>query len=142
MPNEAFFHWNPELLCLGRQIGQINSGAFVVFSAKLSWPILVQWVPCPCFLLIDHYFYKKPSFYIHILNVYYGSAKNYGFNLHVSVVHGEKQTLVTKLVYFSFFNNSRTRRLQNFEIIQGLTFLFITIIQKISKTILYFREKF
>ena len=44
-PNEAFFHWNPELLGLGRQIGQINSGAFGVISAKLSAPILVQWVP-------------------------------------------------------------------------------------------------
>ena len=36
MPNEAFFHWNPELLGLGRQIGQINSGAFAEFSAKIS----------------------------------------------------------------------------------------------------------
>ena len=25
-PNEAFFHWNPKLLGLGRQIGQINFG--------------------------------------------------------------------------------------------------------------------
>ena len=41
-PNEAFFHQNPELLGLGRQIGQINSGAFGVFSAELSAPILVQ----------------------------------------------------------------------------------------------------
>ncbi len=57
-PNEAFFHWNPELLGLGRQIGQINSGAFGVFSAKLSAPILVQEVPCPCFPLFNHYFYK------------------------------------------------------------------------------------
>ena len=35
-PNEAFIHWNPELLGLGKQIGQINSGAFGVFSAELS----------------------------------------------------------------------------------------------------------
>ena len=41
-PNEAFFHWNPEFLGLGRQIGQINSGAFGVFSDKLSASILVQ----------------------------------------------------------------------------------------------------
>jgi hypothetical protein len=41
-PNEVFFHQNPELLGLGRQIGQINSGAFGVFSAKESGPILVQ----------------------------------------------------------------------------------------------------
>ena len=69
-PNEAFFHWNPELLGLGRQIGQINSGAFGVFSAELSAPILVQWVPCPCFPLFNHYFYKKLILYIHIPNIY------------------------------------------------------------------------
>ena len=78
----SLFYWNPELLGLGRQIGQINSGAFGVFSAELSAPILVQWVPIPCFplsskvvpegwaltvtvqpsgttLLSSHYFYKK-----------------------------------------------------------------------------------
>ena len=48
-PNEPFFHWNPEFLGLGRQIGQINAGVFGVFSAKLSAPILVQQVPCPFF---------------------------------------------------------------------------------------------
>ena len=58
-PNEAFFYWNPELLSLGKQIGQIKSGAFGVLSAKLSAPILVQWVPCPCFPLFNHDFYKK-----------------------------------------------------------------------------------
>ena len=41
-PNEAFFHLNPELLDLGKQVGQINSVAFGVFSAKLSAPSLVQ----------------------------------------------------------------------------------------------------
>ena len=40
-PNEAFFQ-NPELLGLGRQIGQINSGVFGVFSAELATFILVQ----------------------------------------------------------------------------------------------------
>ena len=38
-PNEAFFHQNPKLLGLGRQFGQINFGAFGVFSADLSAPI-------------------------------------------------------------------------------------------------------
>ena len=28
--------------------------AFVVFSAGLSAPILVLWIPCPCFLLFNH----------------------------------------------------------------------------------------
>ena len=41
-PNEAFSHGNTKLLGLGRQIGQINSGAFGVFSADLLAPILVQ----------------------------------------------------------------------------------------------------
>ena len=36
MSNEAFFHWNSELLGLGRQIGQTNSGAFGVFLAELQ----------------------------------------------------------------------------------------------------------
>ena len=33
--NEAFFHWNSELLGFGRQIGQIDVGAFGVFSTEL-----------------------------------------------------------------------------------------------------------
>ena len=76
--NEAFFHWNPENLGLGRQIGQINSGAFGVFSTKLSAPILVQWVPCPCFLLVNQYFHKKLSLYIHIPNIYLGFEFEFG----------------------------------------------------------------
>ena len=71
-PNEAFFNWNPKLLGLGWQFGQINFGAFGVFSADLSAPILVPWVPCPCFSLINHYFYKKLSLYIQIPNIYLG----------------------------------------------------------------------
>jgi hypothetical protein len=45
-PKEAFFHLNQDFLGLGRQMRHINSGAFEVFSAELSAPILVQWVPC------------------------------------------------------------------------------------------------
>ena len=40
-PKEAFFHQNPKLLGLGRQLGQINFGAFGVFLADFSAPILV-----------------------------------------------------------------------------------------------------
>ena len=40
-PNEALFHQNPKILGLGRQFGQINFGAFEVFLADLSAPILV-----------------------------------------------------------------------------------------------------
>ena len=67
-PNEAFFHRSPELLGLGRQIGQINSGASRVFLAKLSALILVQSLPCPFFPLFNHYFYKKLSLYMHSPN--------------------------------------------------------------------------
>ena len=51
-PNEAFFHQNPKLLGLGKQFGQINFGEF---SNNLSAPILILWVRCPCFPLINHY---------------------------------------------------------------------------------------
>ena len=34
-PNKAFFHLNPELLGLGRQIGQMDTGAFGVSLAEL-----------------------------------------------------------------------------------------------------------
>ena len=88
--NEAFFHWNPELLGLGRQFGQINFGVFLVFAAVLSAPILVLWVPCPCFPWINHYFYKKLSLYIQIPNINLGfnfwAAKNQGFSHRVTVV--------------------------------------------------------
>ena len=72
-PNEAFFHWNSKLLGLGRQIG-----VFGVLSAELSAPILVQWVPCQCFPLFNHYFYKKLSLYIHIRNKYLGLGFEFG----------------------------------------------------------------
>ena len=58
-PNEAFFHWNPELLGLGRKIMQKNSGAFGIFLAKLSAPFLLQWVLCPDFLLFNLLFLQK-----------------------------------------------------------------------------------
>ena len=51
-------------------LGLINLGAFEVFLAALSAPILVLWVTCPCFPLINHYFYKKLSFFIQIPNIY------------------------------------------------------------------------
>ena len=38
--------------------GQKHSGTFGVFKTKLSVPIWVQWVPCPCFSLFNHYYHK------------------------------------------------------------------------------------
>ena len=40
-PNEASFHRNSKLLCLGKQFGQIDLGAFGVFSPYFLAPILV-----------------------------------------------------------------------------------------------------
>ena len=67
----SLFHRNPKLL--GNRAdtyGQVHFGAFGVFSADLSAPIFVLRVPCPCFPLINHYFYKKNKPYIQILNIY------------------------------------------------------------------------
>ena len=48
---------------------------FLHQKAKNDWLLCkeirkVLWVPCPCFLLFNHYFYKKPSLYIRIPNIY------------------------------------------------------------------------
>ena len=56
-PSESFFFLKSQTL--DRQIGPKFFGAFGVFSADLSVPILVLWVPCPCFPLNNHYFYRK-----------------------------------------------------------------------------------
>ena len=69
---ETDAHRNPKPLDLGRQFGQVYFGAFGVFWAELSASILVLRVPCPCFLLINHYFYLRLSLYIQILNIYLG----------------------------------------------------------------------
>ena len=75
-----------------RTLGQTNSGAFGVFSAKLSAPILHS-------ESLDHVFHcstiisTKNYFYIRIPNIHLGLgsistwvAKNPGLSLHVSVV--------------------------------------------------------
>ena len=94
-PNEAFFHWNLELLGLDWQIGQINSGPFGVFLDELSASILVQWVPCPRFPLFNHLFNKNKPLYPHPKYLFgigiwswIWAAKNYGISLRVSVVRG------------------------------------------------------
>ena len=69
---KPFFYWNLELLGLGRQIGQMNTRAFGVFSAKLSAPILLQ----SMFSII-----KKLSLYIYIPNIYLGSGFEFEFGL-------------------------------------------------------------
>ncbi len=48
-----------ELLGLGRHFRLIFWGTIGLFSAGLSAPILVLWAPCLCFILFNHYFYKK-----------------------------------------------------------------------------------
>ena len=51
-------------------LGQINFGAFVVFLNDLLASILVLWVPCPCFLLMDHYFKKTLKAFIFKSQIY------------------------------------------------------------------------
>ena len=72
----AFFK-NIELLGLGRHFGWKLFEAFGVFSAGLWVPIWVLWVPCPCFPLFNHYFYKI-SFYIQFPNKYLGVGFEFG----------------------------------------------------------------
>ena len=55
---------------LGRKI--LGHLGYFRLNNELSAPILVQWVPCPCFPLFNNYFYKKLSLYIHIPNIYLG----------------------------------------------------------------------
>ena len=49
-----------------------------LLSAKLAAPISVQWFPCPCVPIFNHYFYKKLGFHIHIQNVYFGLGSKFG----------------------------------------------------------------
>ena len=84
---------NLKLLGLSRHFGLKSFG---VFSARLSASILVLWVPCPCFLLFNHYFYKKTKplyptakylFGIGIwIWIWIWAAKNLRFSLRVSLV--------------------------------------------------------
>ena len=59
-PGESFFQ-KSRILGLGKHVGLKHLGKFRVFLADLSEPIFVLWVPCPCFPVINHYFYKKVS---------------------------------------------------------------------------------
>ena len=90
---KPFFYRSPNLLSLDSQFGQLDFGAFGVFLADLSETVLILWVPCPCFLSINHYFYKKLSFYIYPNSkhlfwtwIWIWAAKNWGFSHRVAVV--------------------------------------------------------
>ena len=85
--NEAFFHWNPEILGLGRQIEQINYRAFGVFSAELSAPILVHTVsPFSMFSIIQPLFLQKTKLLYPHPKYSFGIGIWIWFSLHVSVV--------------------------------------------------------
>ena len=60
-PMKPFFHQNPKHLCLGRQFGQINCGAFGVFLANLSAPILGTVSPLSMSSINQPLFHKKLS---------------------------------------------------------------------------------
>ena len=56
-PNEASFLSKSQTY----EFVQIKFGVFGVLLANLTSLILVLWVSCSCFPLINHYFYKKIS---------------------------------------------------------------------------------
>jgi hypothetical protein len=65
MPNEVVFHWNPDLLGLGRQIGQINSGTFGIFSAKLYSESKRKTITNAHFMTISGHFSTNCIFIFH-----------------------------------------------------------------------------
>ena len=105
-PERPFFK-NPELLGLGRHCLR-HLG---VFSDGLSTPILVLWVPCPCFPLFNHYFYKKtkPLYlttkYLFGSGIWIWAAKNLRFSLRVSVVRAMNHRPV--ITYKGFSRRNR-----------------------------------
>ena len=58
-PMMPFFRWNPKLLNLGRQIGQISFGAFGEFSAELLSTHFGTVSPLSIFSIIQSLFLKK-----------------------------------------------------------------------------------
>ena len=78
-------------LGLGRQIRQINFGAFGLFSAELSTPILGLCVPClSMFAIINQpLFLQKPNpKYLFGIGISIWAAKNQRFSHNASVVRG------------------------------------------------------
>ena len=94
--SEKAFFKNLEL-GLSRHFRLTFFEAFLRSSAGLSAPILVLWVPCHCFPLFNHYFYKKlqktkplhptPK-YLFGSGIWIWAAKNLRFSLRASVVRG------------------------------------------------------
>ena len=74
-PTKHFFIEIQNFWAWADKLGRKNAGAFGVFSAELSAPILVQW---PFFPKFNYYFYKKLSFSIHIPNIYLGLGFEFG----------------------------------------------------------------
>ena len=82
------FSKNLELLGSGRHFGLKFFEEFGVFSAGLSTPILVLWVPCPClplFLQKSRPLYPAPK-YLFGSGIWILAAKNLRFSLRVSVL--------------------------------------------------------
>ena len=75
-PMKPFFHWNPELLGLGRQIGKINSGAFGVFRPNHQHPF---WYSESLVHVFHTLFLKKTlNLYIYIPNICLGLGFEFG----------------------------------------------------------------
>ena len=93
--SERAFFKNLEIWTWADILGLKCFEAFGVFSAGLSVPILVLWVPCPCFPLFNHYFFKKSLYptpkYLFGSGILIWTAKNLRINLRVPVIRGSQQ---------------------------------------------------
>ena len=67
-PNEAFFHWNLKLLCLDRQIGQIDLGPFGAISTHFGTasPLSMFSIIPPLFLQKTKPLYSHPKYFFGI----------------------------------------------------------------------------
>ena len=63
-PMKPFFHQNPELLCLGRQIGQVNSRALGYFRPNCQRTRFSKVSPLFMFSIIQPLFLQKLSLYM------------------------------------------------------------------------------
>ena len=84
-------------------------GHLAYFCLIYQHPFLVLWVPCPCFPIINHYFYKKLSLYIHIPNIYLGLGFEFGLQRIRDLTRINIMTLLVKSRDHFTNNESRSR---------------------------------
>jgi hypothetical protein len=75
-PMKPFFYQKSQTFGLGHTIWADKFwGILGIFGQTISTHL---GLPCPCFPLINHYFYKKLSLYIHIPDIYLGLGFEFG----------------------------------------------------------------